>query len=63
MRRQAYHLAEIVAWPAVAWGCVELGLRAISGYPTGAWDTLAMTICAAGTIVFVRKRRAALVAG
>lgn len=57
MRATAYGLMEIVAWPAVAWGIVELGLRLVAREAGGAMFTAQLTSCAVGTVVACRWRR------
>lgn len=52
-----YGLMEIVAWPAVAWGTIELFLRLAAGAPGGAGSTAQLTLLALGTIVACRWRR------
>ena len=62
MRDRTYRLIEIVAWPAAAWGVVELLLRAMSGYSAGASDTALVMACASLSIFLARTRRRMLTA-
>lgn len=60
MRNNAYWLFALVAWPAAAWGVIELALRAATGTAEGMLDTAAVTACAFTTIAAARMRRRAL---
>lgn len=60
MRLQAYHLFEIVAWPALVWCAVESALRLGVGDHAGLGTTLLTAACAAGTIVAARSRSRSL---
>lgn len=60
MRDRAYWLVALVAWPALVWCVIEAALRLASGYSAGALQLALTGACAAGTIVAVRMRRAAL---
>ena len=60
MRIGAYHLFEIVAWPAAVWCAIELGLRTAVGSADGVWMTIATGLCAASTIGACRMRTAQL---
>ena len=60
MRDNAYWLFALVAWPAAAWGVIELVLRVAAGSTEGMLDTAAMTTCAFGTIAATTMRRRAL---
>ena len=62
MRDRAYWLVALVAWPALVWCVIEAALRLASGYSAGTLQLALTGACAAGTIVAVRMRRAALVA-
>jgi hypothetical protein len=55
VRVGAYRLFEIVAWPAAAWGAVEVALRAAMGEP-GIGGALLTCVCAAGMIAASRAR-------
>lgn len=60
MRDRAYWVFALVAWPAAAWGCFETVLRLTTGYTAGIVPLLALTTCAAGTILASRWRRVQL---
>lgn len=60
MRTHTYELFELVAWPAVAWGGIELALRFATGYSTGLLDSLLITSAGVATVTACRMRRAAL---
>lgn len=60
MRRHAYFVFELVAWPAAVWSAVELGLRAAAGTSGDAAATALTGACAAATIVLCRWRTALL---
>jgi hypothetical protein len=62
LRDRTYRLIEIVAWPAAVWGGIELLLRAGTGYPAGATDTVVITACASLTVFLARTRRRMLAA-
>lgn len=62
MSGQAYWLFALVAWPAAAWGAVEIGLRTVTGYGDGLGRTVLLTAAAAGTIALCSWRRKALAA-
>lgn len=57
MRARGYGVFELLAWPALAWGTIELGLRLAVGERDGLADALLVVSMAAGTIVFARLRR------
>jgi hypothetical protein len=60
MRPKAYHLFEIVAWPAAVWCAIEIGLRAATASYDGAAMTAATGALAAMTVVACRWRSAQL---
>lgn len=62
MRLGAYHLFEIVAWPAAVWCAVELVLRGASGGHAGMAMPTITGLCAGFTIVACRLRSAQLAA-
>ncbi|MCE7927303.1 MAG: hypothetical protein HUU14_07695 [Dehalococcoidia bacterium] len=63
MRVGAYHLFELVAWPALAWCALELPLRAASGAAAGTMVTAVTLGCAVATVVACRWRKRALAVG
>lgn len=56
MRIQAYRLFEIVAWPALAWCVIEVGLRLTTVQLAGIAPTAVTGACAGLTIVASRAR-------
>lgn len=56
MRITAYHLFEIVAWPALIWCSVEVAIRIAASEPDGLGMTLLTGGCAALTVVGARIR-------
>ncbi len=60
MRSSAYHLFEIVAWPAAVWCALEVSLRTATGDFQGITATALTGACAALTIVACRLRPAQL---
>jgi len=60
VRLGAYHLFEIVAWPAAVWCAIELALRGVSGAHAGIAMPAITGLCAALTIVACRLRSAQL---
>jgi hypothetical protein len=60
MRGHAYHLFEIVAWPALVWGSFEVAVRMALGETGGLANALLITSCAAGCIAASRMRMAAI---
>jgi|GEM_PF-4172953 len=61
MRKTAYSLFELVAWPAAAWSVVETVLRSATGAIDGLAAAAATGALATGTIVACRLRLSALV--
>jgi hypothetical protein len=61
MKHTAYGLFELVAWPAVAWGAIEIALRFGAGYGAGLPNSLLITSAGVATVTACRLRRAALV--
>jgi hypothetical protein len=59
MRRRAYWVFALVAWPAAVWGCIEVVLRLATGETGGLWAVSVLTVCALGTILGARWRTAA----
>lgn len=62
MRDRLYALFEIVAWPALGWCVVEVGVRLATGALSGGAMTVATGMAACATVVASRLRRHALVA-
>jgi len=56
MRANAYHLFEIVAWPAVVWCGIELLLRSATSNFDGAATTAATGALAGLTVASCRIR-------
>jgi len=56
MRAGAYHLFEVVSWPAAAWCGVEILLRATSGAHDGSMAAAFTGACACATIGACRWR-------
>jgi hypothetical protein len=60
VRGQAYWLFALVAWPAAVWGAIETILRVAASYGDGIGGSLALTACAAATILGCAWRKRAL---
>ncbi len=60
MRVRGYRLFELLAWPAVVWCALEVGIRTGTGTWEGLPATLLLGACAAGTITAGRMRQAAI---
>jgi len=58
VREGTYRMLEIIAWLTAVGGCIEVGVRADSGYGGGMLALLLVTASAAGTIGARRPRRA-----
>ena len=56
MRRQAYLVFEIVAWPAAVWCALEAAARGATGTFDGLSETVLLGSMAATTIVACRWR-------
>ena len=61
MKREAYRVFEIVAWPAAAWCGLEIVLRTASGTHDGTAATVVLGAMAAATIAACRIRKGHLV--
>ncbi len=57
MRDRAYWLFALLAWPAAAWGTIEIVLRLATDETSGLSDALMITSAAAVTIALSRWRR------
>jgi hypothetical protein len=60
VRDRAYWLFALVAWPAAAWGTIEIVLRLFTGETDGLADAVMITSAAAVTIALSRWRRIGL---
>lgn len=60
MRDRAYWLFALVAWPAAAWGCLEVIFRVAANDFDGMSSLLILTCSAWATIFAARWRRAKL---
>ncbi len=57
MRPRAYFLFALVAWPAAAWGAVEVCLRLATGTTDGLAGAFLLCGCAVLTLVACSWRR------
>lgn len=62
MRNRSYALFEILAWPALAWCAIEVGVRLAAGASSGLAMTVATGAAAGATVIASRWRRRGLVA-
>jgi hypothetical protein len=60
VRRQAYWLFELLAWPAAAWGAFECVARVAVGEHHGLGSAAGLTLMAGATIAACRWRQGGL---